>query len=235
MSRNYSRIAKHRGLSGSLQTRRMPRALAPDYVKVDSRSASDIIEFALKYSTGVAYYDENNVNTGLNWLPFFCVDPSNPPDPSDDPAFRKDADDLAAYLEDPSVAESDPRLSTLPQRSNIALFLAFVRQLLDLQKQLNGLTERHLQFYLERYLHLSPREPVPDKLHVSFEVADSVSTYELPGGTELDAGTDAQGNPVRYATDQPVYLTQGKVASLKSLSALNGVLDIKATHIAFRY
>jgi hypothetical protein len=56
------------------QTDRWPRALDPDYAKVDDRSLFSLLDFACRFGSLVNYYGLDN-NVAGDWVEFFAVDP----------------------------------------------------------------------------------------------------------------------------------------------------------------
>jgi hypothetical protein len=61
--------------SGTNQDARALRPLEPDFVRLDERSAADLIMFAQRFSKHLKYYDETNaVPMAGDWEPFFSGD-----------------------------------------------------------------------------------------------------------------------------------------------------------------
>jgi hypothetical protein len=103
----------------------------------------------------------------------------------------------------------------------MALFIAFLELFRLAQDQMNGLTEKHLQFYYRDVLRLQEKPAQPDKAFVVFELAKNVSEHHLAKQTALDAGKDKIGNPLQYGLTKDFVVHQAKVASLKTLYFLN--------------
>lgn len=59
--------------NGVNQNARLLKALKPDYAKIDERSASDLMAFAVKYAEVIRYYDLNNTSL-TSWKDLFNDD-----------------------------------------------------------------------------------------------------------------------------------------------------------------
>lgn len=97
------------------------------------------------------------------------------------------------------------------------LFLAFLDMLAVARGKLNGMTARHLDFYYREVLRMSPRAPVPDSVHVLFELAKGTDAHLVGAGTHLRAGKDDTGTDVRYRLADDIVVNRGKVAELRAI------------------
>jgi hypothetical protein len=100
---------------------------------------------------------------------------------------------------------------------HMALFITFLELFRLAQEQLNGLTDRVLNFYYSDVLHLAPKPSIPDRVHIVFELAKDVAGYDLAEGTSLKAGKDASGKEQSYVTQSDLVINQGKVKELKTI------------------
>jgi hypothetical protein len=100
---------------------------------------------------------------------------------------------------------------------HMALFIAFLELFRLAQEQMNGLTGRMLDFYYKDVLRLEPRPPIPDRVHIVFELAKDVVQYDLVQGTALKAGKDASGKEQLYATEGDLVINRAKVKELKTV------------------
>jgi hypothetical protein len=100
---------------------------------------------------------------------------------------------------------------------HMALFIAFLQIFKLAQEQMNGLTGRMLDFYYKEVLQLTPKDSIPDKTHVIFELAKDIAQYDIAAGTELSAGKDASGKEQVYKTATGFVVNQAKVAELKTI------------------
>ena len=78
------------------------------------------------------------------------------------------------------------------------------------QKQFREITQRHLDFYYKEVLKLQEKPAVPDKVHVTFGLAQNVDTQLLRKGTLLSAGKDSLGRDLHYAIDEDIVQNQPK-------------------------
>lgn len=99
----------------------------------------------------------------------------------------------------------------------MALFIAFLELFRLAQNQLNGLTEKHLQFYYRDVLRLQEKPAQPDKVYVVFELAKNVSEHHLAPNTALSAGKDIVGNDLQYGLVNDFVVHQAKVVDLKTM------------------
>ena len=70
---------------------------------------------------------------------------------------------------------------------HMALFIAFLQLFKEAQDQMNGLTEKMLNFYYRDVLQLTEKPSISDKAYVVFELAKDVLTYDIAEGTAMKA------------------------------------------------
>ena len=201
---------------GTSQTRRSLAALDPSYVSVDERSLQDLAAFARAYAAELKYFDAQNHEAGT-WSCFFGPKPD-----------QIDLNEVIDFIQAPekfSSAEYD-----LYRRPHFDLLLTFLRLLRHAQAELNTFTRRHLEFYYQEALNLTPKKGVPDRVHVVIELVEGQRQYFLPSGTLLDAGSDTHGSHLFYRIDRDLLASQAQVASLKNLFVAKKVIDIREVH-----
>ncbi len=120
------------------------------------------------------------------------------------------------------VANSDSYLQfALEQypahQPHMALFIAFLQLFQLAQQQMNGLTQRMLEFYYRDVLHLAEKPAVPDHAFVVFELAKDVTQYDISQGTKLSAGKDGSGKDQTYLVETDFVVNQAKVKELKTV------------------
>lgn len=98
-----------------------------------------------------------------------------------------------------------------------ALFLAFLQLYRFAQDELNTFTQRHLDFYYQEVLRLSPRKALPNSAFLILELAKGVSHFMLPQGTLFRAGKDSLGKEAFYALHKDTVFNQAKVARLMAV------------------
>lgn len=102
-------------------------------------------------------------------------------------------------------------------RPDVALYLSFVSLFSQLQRQMNKITEKHLDFYYYNILKQRQRGLSPDKVNVYFDVAKHIDWYTLKKGTLLSAGKDDNGIEQFYETDQDLEVNQAQLESVRTL------------------
>lgn len=172
--------------------RRLP-ALDPASVRLDDRTGDDLLRFAAAYAQRAQ-------------VQFHPTDGAEP----DATTWAR----LFTLPEGETLADREARADNPP---HLALFMAFLKVFGLLQEQLNTLPQRHLDFYYREVLQLAARPAVPDQVHVVFELAKNVAELVLPAGTELDAGPDAQDQPLRYPTTADTIVNQASLAHLRAV------------------
>ena len=183
-------------LDGTNQLQRIPLALDNSYIQPDERSLRDLIRYGRRLAEEIRYYNPSGQAIG-DWRPFF------------------------RSLENPDSAEILTELQLQEVLENkrdwpphVALFLVFLKLYQILQKDINELPLRHLRHYYENELGLQRRQAQRDSVHVIFELAKNASPKLLKTGTELDAGKDAEGNPLIYATTSDIVVAASRIKSI---------------------
>ncbi|HEU4719678.1 MAG TPA: hypothetical protein VFU15_17660, partial [Bacteroidia bacterium] len=97
------------------------------------------------------------------------------------------------------------------------LLRAFVHLLAVEQEQLNGISGRHLEFYYKSILKQSALPATPDSVFICATTAKN-SVYVLPSGTVFNGGTDANSNPVLFASEEVTVLNPASVTAAHTLS-----------------
>jgi Baseplate J-like protein len=201
---------------GTSQAGRCLTALDPSYVSIDERSLKDLATFVRAYAAELKYFDSQNNEAG-NWSPLFGPDPD-----------AMDLNEVVAFMEAPETFSSTEY--DLYRRPHFGLLLTFLKLLRHAQADLNRFTRRHLEFYYKDVLRLSPKNGLPDRVHVVVQLVEGQRQFILPSGTLLHAGSDSQGSNLFYRTDRDLLASQAQVASLKTLFAAIKVIDIRKVH-----
>lgn len=129
-------------------------------------------------------------------------------------AILKSIGAVSAYA-DTRLGEA---LTSLPTHTpHYALFLTFIQLFGRAQDVLNGLTEKHLQFYYTGVLRLQNSPALDDRAHLVIQLQKNTPRLVIPAHTAFKAGKDADGKEIFFATSRDFTLSQ---ASVKSISAL---------------
>lgn len=102
-------------------------------------------------------------------------------------------------------------------RPDAALFIAFLELFKHAQDQLNTITEQHLNFYYYDVLQMRERSYRADQVNLYFELAQHIDTHFVKKGTLLNAGVDAEGRPLYYATDNDIELNRAAIEQMRTL------------------
>lgn len=184
---------------GTNQLQRLLPGLEPDYIVPDERTLSELLDYAYRVAAEIRYFDLTGQSTG-DWRPL---------------------------LESLLVPGTDRMRSTvelqtlLASRSDwpphLVLFITFLKLFEYLQGDLNQLTRKHLLHYYEKHLGLMRHPAANDAAHVLFELAPNAPPTLLSAGTLLDAGKDAEGRPLVYATQNELVVSHASVAQIRRL------------------
>ncbi|MFK7785367.1 MAG: hypothetical protein AB8B56_09635, partial [Crocinitomicaceae bacterium] len=182
------------------------------------------------------FFDTDN-NPTANWESFLIDDPQLFAQGSpEDRRFQQKrwAEELASFVEDPDQFLNDSEKKATLSKPHVVLFMTFLKLLNQVKTQLNGLTEKHLDFYFRERLGLGPKEAVPDVVNVLLELAVNSDYLEVKKGTVLQAGEDASGNPLQYTTDEDTVISQAQITELKTVFVQKEFLTIKDAHLKTR-
>jgi hypothetical protein len=100
---------------------------------------------------------------------------------------------------------------------HLALLFSFLTQYLTIQADLNGLPKKHLDFFYQQVMRLSPGAPIPDSAYIVFGLSRQKTSYVLAAGTKLKAGKDKLGADIVFGVAKDSFLTQGQVTSLRTV------------------
>jgi hypothetical protein len=194
---------------GTPQNRRFPGALDSDYFRIDDRSPADYLRIL------AAMAEKLRLEKKVPWRALL------PEAPSSD---KNKVEDWRAFL-----TEIESRRDNPP---HLALFITFLRLYRHAQDQLNSLTGAHLDHYYRQVLGFRRRPAKPDHLCVFPSLANGVTTHLLPAGTKLDAGQDAEGNPLVYLTESEILVTSARVARLMATRVTTGLRNLRVSPVA---
>ncbi len=101
---------------------------------------------------------------------------------------------------------------------HLALIFTFLHLLKHVQNDVNQLTFKHLDYFYRKILGIQPKDAVPDKAHLVFEVAKHLEEYLLPKGLLLKDGKDANKQDIQFELDQEIVLDKTKIVDLRTLA-----------------
>lgn len=100
---------------------------------------------------------------------------------------------------------------------HLALYVAFWQVLQPARRDLNRMTERHLDFFYRQVLRLSERPAQPDKAHIILELAKFVQDHPLERQTRISGGTDATGVDLVYVLNDEIVVNTAQAVELKGI------------------
>lgn len=192
-----------RDSNGMSQNERLPRELGEDFLKLDCRTFDDLLRQMALFSKNVGLYDDNNELVG-NWSDLFGIlfDGLENDDPQAEVTLKK------------SLLEKMVREGNVPP--HMALIMAFLRLYQVQQKNFNSIVERHLQFFYKDVWGFAPKKGTVGKVTLFLDIAKGQDSVSIPKGTLFDAGKDASGKLITYASMDDMVLNKAKVKSFWS-------------------
>ena len=211
---NSNKQINHQAFRDGISQRdRFLKELEPDYVAVDERNFSDLLQFVQDYATKLNYYDESNTING-DWLNFFAGD----------------VNQMVTYINNPESFADDESIQKQLSQPHLVLLFTFLQLLTYPQQQFKELTKRNLIFYYQDVLKLTTKVEVPDQINVVIELASREEKHLIKQGTLLDAGQDSAGISLNYATDDDIIVNQAQVASVKTILLPINYIGLKEIH-----
>ncbi|WP_296702004.1 hypothetical protein [Algoriphagus sp.] len=101
------------------------------------------------------------------------------------------------------------------------LFLSFLKLFNAAQESLNNYSKRHLDFYYKDVLRLKNKKPIPDQVHLTFELQKHIQQHQLKKGTLLKGGKDINGKEMSYSLSEDVVFNQAVVNEIKAFQIHN--------------
>ncbi len=220
---------------GTSQQDRDLEAIHPNYIQIEGRSMKELITEAQCLAKELRFFDKNNeFKSGIYWDSFLVENGVDyiSKQPIEQKILREQwANQLAAYVEDPDRFLNDKKKQQKLSQPHVVLFLTFLKLLNHIKSQINGLTQKHLDFYFTERLGLTPKDAVPDVANVLFELIENIDRLEIKKDTVLLAGVDEEGNELHYKTDKDTVVSQAKIAQLKNVFVDKQRLTIKDAHL----
>ncbi len=102
---------------------------------------------------------------------------------------------------------------------HLALLFTFLELFKHVQGNINELGKKHLDFFYKDVLGLMPKEAMPDKAHLVFEIAKHLENgYLLPEGLLFKDGKDAKNQDIQFGLDKELVIDKAQISELRSLS-----------------
>src|SRR5450432_2173054 len=100
---------------------------------------------------------------------------------------------------------------------HLALLFTFLNIFSKLQDDLNGYTKKHLDFFYQTVLQLTPKDAQPDKVHIVFELQKQLKQYALKKGLLVKADKDKNGTEIDFAIEEDIVVNKAQVADIRTL------------------
>lgn len=101
---------------------------------------------------------------------------------------------------------------------HLALLFTFLELFAQFQGNLNELSKKHLDFFYQEVLKMIPKEAVPDKAHVIFEIAKHLEEYPLSKGLLLKDSKDINKQDIEFSLDQEIILDKANIKEVRTFS-----------------
>ncbi len=183
---------------GTYRHERFPKALNPDYFKLDERTSGDIVKQTAILASCIKYYNEQHLEDG-NWEAFF-----------------EDIYDYVHHEVDFQKIDEWEKNAQAPP--HLALYLAFVEVFKIAQDELNRFTQRHLEYYYKNILGFESNTAVADKVHLFFKIDKKAFKTRIPKGTLFEGGNDKNGKKRLYASDFDLTVNKSEIKQVRTLT-----------------
>ena len=114
-----------------------------------------------------------------------------------------------------ALAASSWEFGRAPQ---VALYIAFIRQLSKFYGAYNGLVARHHRFYLTQVLQMQPRPAQAVRSWVVFGLKPGTSAANLPAGTRVVDAPDPSGKSRVFSLSEALQVLPVTVAHVRTVS-----------------
>lgn len=138
-------------------------------------------------------------------------------------AIAKAGDEIFVFLNNvvSHAQQAFEKLSaTKSMHPDTTLLRSFVYLLKIQQAELNRIADKHLDFYYQDILQQVAESAKADRVFVCAELMAANSLSWLPPATVLDAGTDADKNPVYFANAKGLWLNPATITGLQTLTKI---------------
>jgi len=119
-----------------------------------------------------------------------------------------------AYLKEVVPPYLQASLSTPAHNPAMGLFLTFLKLYPHAQRALNRFTQRHLHFYYDQVLRLTPRPAAAGRIHLLLSMVPGKSEVFIPQGTAFSPEKDQGAGRSIYRADNDLLITDTRVQSL---------------------
>ena len=192
---------------GSFQFERLEGASLGAGMKVIDRTFEDLVKQTAEFAASVKFYNDEAKVDG-NWKDFFVK-----------VYDYKNKRVLTGVI--------DKMIETRSVDPHLALLFSFYQMLLKGQDDINTLTGRQLEFYYRDVLGFREKGSTEGKVTVFIELKKDAGTVTIPKGTLFDAGKDANGKRITYASTDEICMGHDEVGAISHFDNENGLIPVK--------
>ncbi len=202
--------------NGVDQKQRYIDALQPEKIQLQEFEVADWILFAYNFAKHVNYFETtNNTTPESDWksfFDFFKLEDKNPNyiKPLE---LKRIKDSINSIIND-HKEKGTKEGSVTP---HLTLFITFLMLLEESKKRFNGLTKKHLDFYLEKIVQIDKLPATPDKVYMIFELAKNATQQKIDAKTKFNGGKDANGKTKIYSSTEELIANKTTVSALKNI------------------
>ena len=192
---------------GSFQFERLGEASLGAEMKVIDRTFEDLVRQTAEFASSVKFYNDDARPDG-NWEEF----------------FKKVYDYNNRKVRTQVI---DKMIETRSVDPHLALLFAFYQMLLKAQEDINTLTDRQIAFYFRDVLRFKEKSSTEGKVTVFIDLKKDADTVSIPKGTLFDAGKDANGKRITYASMDEACLSHIVVGAVSHFDNDRGLMPLK--------
>ena len=122
---------------------------------------------------------------------------------------KKDIPNLVNAIESEADGNTEP---------SAAIYAIFAKLMERIQKHLNELPERRIDFYFRKVLEERPNKAHGDHAHIVFPIEIEDFNYTLPKGTRFSAGTNKDDETIEFESVTDVELNDTRVQKIFTLA-----------------
>jgi len=101
---------------------------------------------------------------------------------------------------------------------HLAILYTFILQFQKVLQDLNGLTEKQLNFFFQEVLKLSPGPSIPDQAYVVFSIQKQLPSYTIAAAnSSMKAGKDSKGADIYFQLNNDLTVNQAQVAEVRTV------------------
>ncbi|WP_456459300.1 hypothetical protein [Reichenbachiella sp.] len=101
---------------------------------------------------------------------------------------------------------------------HISLMCGFLKAYQNQQRALNGLTERHLDFYYQDILDFKMAGAKPDSAYLLLKLDEKYQPVKVQKGSTLSGGADGDGQAIVFGTNEELIVTGSEISQYLTCS-----------------